>query len=80
MSGLQIPKIPFSFFADFWVWVTSEAWGSVSVGFWGSCQLSLFWGEGGGQGALSPPPPSIASPVAPVLLLELVALTERACV
>ena len=31
-----IPKIPFSFFADFWVWVTSEAWGSVSVGLWGS--------------------------------------------
>ena len=30
-----IPKIPFSFFADFWVWVTSEARGSVSVGFWG---------------------------------------------
>ena len=25
-----IPKIPlFSFFADFWVWVTSEAWGLV---------------------------------------------------
>ena len=39
-----IPKIPFSFFSDFWVWVTSEAWGSVSVGFWGSCQLSPFWG------------------------------------
>ena len=41
-----IPKIPFSFFADFWVWVTSEAWGSVSVGFWGSRQLSPF-GVGG---------------------------------
>ena len=27
-----IPKIPFSFFVDFWVWVTSEARGSVSVG------------------------------------------------
>ena len=33
-----IPKIPFSLFADFWVWVTSEAQGSVSVGFRGSCQ------------------------------------------
>ena len=39
-----IPKIPFSFFADFWVWVTSEARGSVSIGFWGSRQLSAFWG------------------------------------
>ena len=33
-----IPKIPFSSFADFWVCVTSEAWGPVSVGFWGSRQ------------------------------------------
>ena len=41
-----IPKIPFSFFADFWVWVTSEAWGSVPVGFGGSQQLSPFWGGG----------------------------------
>ena len=34
-----IPKIPFSFFADFWVWVTSEARGSASVGlsFWNPC-------------------------------------------
>ena len=52
-------KISFSFFfADFWVWVTSEARGSVSVGFWGSRQLSLFGGVGGSsQGALSIPPP-----------------------
>ena len=28
-----IPKIPFSFFAGFWVWVTSEARGSILVGF-----------------------------------------------
>ena len=41
-----IPKILFFFFADFWVWVTSGAQGSVSVGFWGSRQLSPFWGEG----------------------------------
>ena len=55
-----IPKIPFSFFADFWVWVTSEARRSVSVGFWGSCQLSPFWGRGGSsQGALSTPPPPL---------------------
>ena len=54
-----IPKIPCSFFADFWVWVTSEARGSVSVGFWGSHQLSPFGGGGGGlaRGAASPPPP-----------------------
>ena len=53
-----IPKIPFSFFPDFWVWVTSKAWGSDSVGFWGSCQLSPFWGRGGsGRRALSTPPP-----------------------
>ena len=30
-----IPKIPFPFFAEFWVRVTSEARGSVSVGFGG---------------------------------------------
>ena len=51
-----IPKIPFSFFPDFWVWVTSEARGSVSVGFWGSCQLSPF-GGGSSQGLYRAPPP-----------------------
>ena len=40
-------KIPFSFFAGSRVWVTSEARGSVSVGFWGSRQLSPFWGRRG---------------------------------
>ena len=40
----------------FWVWVTSEAQGSVSVGFWGSRQLSPFLGGGVSQGALSTPP------------------------
>ena len=42
-----IPKIPFLFFADFSVWVTSEAQGSVSVGFWGPSIEPLFgvgWG------------------------------------
>ena len=29
-----IPKIPFSFFAEFWVRVTSGAQGSVLVEFW----------------------------------------------
>ena len=58
-----IPKIPFSFFPDFWVWVTSKAWGSDSVGFWGSCQLSPFWGRGesGRRALLTPPPPSRVS-------------------
>ena len=44
------------FFADFWVWVTSEAGASVSLGFWGSRQLSPLWG-GSSQGALLTPPP-----------------------
>ena len=52
-----IPKIPFSFFPDFWVWVTSKARGSVLVGFWGSCQLSPFWGEGPAEGLYRPRPP-----------------------
>ena len=51
-----ILKIPFSFFPVFWVWVTSEARGSVSVGFWGSCQLSPL-GEGPARGLYRPPPP-----------------------
>ena len=64
-----IPKIPFSFFADFWVWVTSKARGSVSVGyfFWRSRQLSPFLGGlGSSQGPLSIPPPQIESPPTPV--------------
>ena len=49
---------PFSFFTDFWVWVTSEARGSDSVGFWGSCQLSpFFWGGGPAGGLYRPSPP-----------------------
>ena len=28
----------------FWACVTSGAQGSVSVGFWGARELSLFWG------------------------------------
>ena len=50
-----IPKIPFSFFPDFWVWVTSEAQGSDSVGFWGSCQLSSIGVQP--EGSIDPPPP-----------------------
>ena len=53
-----IPKSPFSLLADFWVRVTSKAWGSVSVGFWGSRQLSPFGGGGGGlaRGLYQTPP------------------------
>ena len=54
-----IPKISFSFFADFSIWVTSEARGSVSVGFRGSRQLSpLIWGGGGvrPEGSIDPSP------------------------
>ena len=55
------------FFADYWVRVTSGARG-VSLGR--TRQLSLFWLRGGAsQGALStPPPPQIASLLAPVSL------------
>ena len=52
-----IPTITFSFFADFWVWVTSKARRSVSVGFWGSRQLSLFGGGVWLEGSIDPPPP-----------------------
>ena len=37
-----IPKSHYHFCANFWVRVTSEAQGSVSVGFWGSRELSPF--------------------------------------
>ena len=63
-----IPKISLSFFPDFWVWVTSKARGSISVGFWGSRQLSPLLGEGWGpaRGLYRPPPPLIESPSAHV--------------
>ena len=51
-----IPKIPFSFFSNFWVWATSEARGSVSVGFSGSCQLSPFGRGFRPEGSIDPPP------------------------
>ena len=54
-----IPKIPLSFFAEFWVWVTSGARGLVSVGFWGGGALvELFFGGGSlARGLYRPPPP-----------------------
>ena len=54
-----IPKMPFSFFAEFWVRVTSRAQGSVSVGFWGGgggFQLSPFQGGSSQRAVLTPPP------------------------
>ena len=59
LDGL-IAKTPVSFFCRLWVRVTSGAQGSVSVGFWGTRQLS-FWGGGAGssQRAASTPPPQL---------------------
>ena len=53
-----IPKVPFAFFANFEVWVSSKARESVSVGFGESRQLSTFFGGGGGlaRGLYRPPP------------------------
>ena len=48
-----IPKIPFSFFPDFWAWVTSKAWGSDSVGF------RAQWGR---LGSLAQGPPRSSGP------------------
>ena len=64
-----IPKLPFSFLADFLVWLTSKAWGSISVGFRGSRQWSPFLGEREVQlgGSNDPPPSSIERPTAPEL-------------
>ena len=45
-----IPKIPFSFFAEFWVRVTSGAWGSVPAGFCGGPSIEPFLGDGGEGG------------------------------
>ena len=50
-------KSHFHFVADLCVWVTSEAWGSVSVGVFGGPSLESF-GGGGSQWTVSTPPPS----------------------
>ena len=54
-----IPKIPFSFFANFWVRVTSEARGSLSVGFLEVPSIEPLFGERGvyPEGSIDPPPP-----------------------
>ena len=55
--GALIPKIPFSFFAEFRFRATSGAQESVSVGLWGGHQLSLL-GGGLARGLYRPPSPS----------------------
>ena len=66
-----IPEIPFSLFAKFWVRATIGARESVSVGFWGSCQLTPFWGGGvRPEGSIDAHPPAngnLASPAVPAL-------------
>ena len=56
-----IPKFPFSVFADFWVWVTSEARGSVSVGFRRSRQFSPFGVGVRPEGSIDPPLPEVTA-------------------
>ena len=55
-----IPEIRFSFFAEFWVRVTSGAWGSASVGIFflgGGRQLSPLGGGGAVAAGLYRPHP-----------------------
>ena len=62
-----IPKIPFSFFAEFRVQVTSGARGSVSLGFWWARQWSPFMG-GSSQRAVSTPRPPAELKARPPML------------
>ena len=58
--GTLIPKIPFSFFAEFWVRVTSQAPGISLSRILGS---PFWWREGSSQRAISsPPPPGVENP------------------
>ena len=55
-----IPKIPFSFFADFRVWLTSEAPGVSLVRILGVPSIEpLIFGGWSSHGALSTPPPPL---------------------
>ena len=55
-----IPEIPFSLLCRFWVQVTCEAQGSVSVALWGGGASTFFFGQGSGQRAvLTPAPPEL---------------------
>ena len=55
--GALIPKVPFSFVAEFWVRVTFGAPLSVSVGFRGDRQLGLFLGGSSQRAVQDPLPP-----------------------
>ena len=57
--GALIPKMPFSFFPDFWVWVTSKAWGLRLGRILGVLSIEPFLGEVGvrPEGSLDTPPP-----------------------
>ena len=53
-----IPKIPFSFFADFWIWVTSEARESSLGRILGVPSIEPFFGGGSlARGLYRTPPP-----------------------
>ena len=53
-------------FAEFWVWVSSGARRSVSVGNWGARQLSFLGGGVKPEGCIIPtPPPPVESPSTP---------------
>ena len=65
-----IPKIPFSFFPDFWVWVTSKARGFRLGRILGVLSIEPFLGKGGvpPEGSIAPPPPRNENPASPVFL------------
>ena len=68
-----IPRFPFSFFAEVWVRVTSEAPGASLVRILWVPSIEPFLGEGGvPAGGLyrPPPPPGSESPPAPAKALE----------
>ena len=66
-----IPKIPFSFFADFLGPSHLRGLGVSLGGILGVLSIEPFLGEGEGlaRGLYRPPPSSIASPVAPACLV-----------
>ena len=60
-------KNPIFFFSRFLGLGHLQGLGLDSVGFWGSCQLSPFWGRGGvrPEGSIDPPPPGKRKPGLP---------------
>ena len=58
-----IPKIPFSFFSDFWVWVRGPG---VSLGrILGVLSIEPFLEGGPPEGSIDPPPPRKRKPGLP---------------